>query len=130
MQWLLHRLFIVVAANGLALFAVSRLLSEYFSITSDPLWLGFVYAGTALGLLNIFVRPLLKMLSLPFMLISVGLFTIVINAGILYLLQQLFADILPELQTAIAFDDGSVSNYLIVAAVLGIINSLLNWILK
>ena len=38
-----------------------------------------------LGLLNAFVRPLLMLLTLPLQLITLGLFTLVINAIVFYL---------------------------------------------
>jgi len=42
-------------------------------------------ASLALGLLNVFLRPLLMLLSLPFLIATLGLFTLVINALLLYL---------------------------------------------
>jgi len=130
MRWLLHHIFALVLANTLALFIVSKVLSEYFLLTAKPLWLGFLVAGSILGILNLVVRPILKMLSLPFMLISMGLFTIVINAALLVLLQWVLVEILPELKIVIELGDGNFVNYLIVAAVLGIVNSILGWLLK
>jgi putative membrane protein len=43
-----------------------------------------VVASLLLGILNAFVRPLLMFLSLPLMIFTLGLFTLVINAGLLY----------------------------------------------
>jgi len=40
----------------------------------------FIIAGTLLGLLNLVVKPLLKLVSAPIILITLGLFTLVINA--------------------------------------------------
>jgi putative membrane protein len=42
-------------------------------------------ASLVLGLLNAFVRPLLLLLSLPLLVVTLGLFTLVINALLLYL---------------------------------------------
>ena len=42
-----------------------------------------VVASLLLGLLNAFVRPLLLLLSLPLLVVTLGLFTLVINAGLL-----------------------------------------------
>ena len=42
-------------------------------------------ASLLLGVLNAFLRPLMLLLSLPLLIFSLGLFTLVINAGLLYL---------------------------------------------
>ena len=46
-------------------------------------------AALLLGILNTFVRPVLRLLALPLLLVTLGLFTLVINAGILYLVGSL-----------------------------------------
>ena len=50
---------------------------------------GLIIATLVLGLLNAFLRPLLMLLSLPLMILTLGLFTLVINAGLLYLVGQM-----------------------------------------
>ncbi|GDY20225.1 hypothetical protein LBMAG56_15700 [Verrucomicrobiota bacterium] len=47
-------------------------------------WQGLVIASLLLGILNAIVRPLIMVLSLPFLILSLGLFTLVINAALLY----------------------------------------------
>jgi putative membrane protein len=47
--------------------------------------LDLLLASLVLGLLNAFVRPLLLLLSLPLLVVTLGLFTLVINALLLYL---------------------------------------------
>lgn len=44
-----------------------------------------VMASLLLGILNAFVRPILMLLALPFLIVTLGLFTWVINALLLYL---------------------------------------------
>ena len=51
-------------------------------------WQTLLIATLILGLLNAFLRPLLLLLSLPLLLFSLGLFTTVINAGLLYFVGQ------------------------------------------
>lgn len=46
--------------------------------------LDLVVASLVLGLLNAFARPLLLLLSLPLLIFTLGLFTLVINALLLY----------------------------------------------
>lgn len=47
-------------------------------------WQGLLIASLLLGILNAFVRPLIMLLSLPFLILTLGLFTLVINAVLLY----------------------------------------------
>jgi putative membrane protein len=46
---------------------------------------GLIAAAVLLGLLNAFLRPVMMLLSLPLLLLTLGLFTFVINAVLLYL---------------------------------------------
>ena len=49
-------------------------------------------ASFLLGLLNAFLRPILFILTLPLMIVTLGLFTFVINALLLYLVSALVKD--------------------------------------
>ncbi len=55
-------------------------------------WQGLLIATLVLGLLNAFVRPLLMFLSLPLLILSLGLFTLIINALLLYFVGQVMKD--------------------------------------
>ncbi len=46
---------------------------------------GVFWAGFLLGLLNLFLRPLLLLISLPINLVTLGLFTLIINAFLVVL---------------------------------------------
>jgi len=50
---------------------------------------GYLIAGVVLGLLNLIVKPVLKVISFPLIFISLGLFIVVINAIVLWLAGQL-----------------------------------------
>ena len=52
-------------------------------------WQGLLVATLVLGFLNAFLRPMLLLLSLPLLIVTLGLFTLVINALLLYLVGQL-----------------------------------------
>lgn len=55
-------------------------------------WQDLLVATLVLGLLNSFLRPLLMLLSLPLLIFTLGLFTIVINAVLLLLVSALLGD--------------------------------------
>jgi putative membrane protein len=72
-----------VLANGAAFFLAERLISSFlFTGTYLELFL----TATALALVNTFIRPIVKLLLSPLIIITLGLFIIVINAGLLYIL--------------------------------------------
>jgi putative membrane protein len=50
-----------------------------------------VFAALLLGILNAFVRPILMLIALPLLIFTLGLFTLVINALLLYLVGALLA---------------------------------------
>ena len=52
-------------------------------------WVDLLVATLVLGLLNSFLRPLLMLLSLPLLIFTLGLFSIVINAILLLLVSAL-----------------------------------------
>lgn len=52
-------------------------------------WVDLLVATLVLGLLNGFLRPLLMLLSLPLLVFTLGLFTMVINAILLLLVSAL-----------------------------------------
>ncbi|MFE4543572.1 phage holin family protein [Arthrobacter sp. NPDC056727] len=91
-----------VIINGLALWVASWLLPGLdISTTATTeavaktgvsqgtdaagLVLAYLFIGLIFGLVNAFVRPVVSFLSLPITILTLGLFTVVINAAMLYL---------------------------------------------
>ncbi len=70
-RWLITTLAVLVAAH------VVRGI-EYDTAS------GLVIASLLLGVLNAFVRPVMMALALPLLIVTLGLFTLVINALLLY----------------------------------------------
>jgi len=80
--------------------------SNFFGFSLTAQWEILLVLGIVLGLLNYFLKPLLKALSLPLEIITLGLFTIVINMGLIWLLDKMFDElyvpwILPLLYTTL-----------------------------
>lgn len=123
-----QKIFLSVAVNAIAVFIAMNVFPDRFDVVSSPAWAGVIVVGFGLGLLNYFVKPLLKMIALPFIILSLGLFLLVINALIFYGLDHLLANF-DIFQTNIIIYKSWLS-YLFVGTVLAIINSLLHWLLK
>jgi putative membrane protein len=94
--------FVRVLINGLALWVASWILPGLDISTSATteavantgvtqgtetigIILAYLFIGLIFGVVNAFVRPLVSFLSLPITILTLGLFTIVINAAMLYL---------------------------------------------
>ena len=67
---------------------VASYFLPFINISADNVWdkfkLAFL-AGLLLGLFNLLVKPIIKVLSLPINILTLGLFNIVINAGMLWM---------------------------------------------
>jgi len=50
----------------------------------------YTIAGAVFGLLNMIVKPVLKLISMPIIILTLGLFTLVINALLLRLVDYIF----------------------------------------
>jgi len=51
----------------------------------DPNWLSFIWLALIFGLLNALLRPLLKFLTCPLIILTLGVFTLVINTFMFWL---------------------------------------------
>ncbi len=52
-------------------------------------WTGIIWLALIIGLLNALVRPLLKFLTCPLIILTLGLFTLIINTGMLLLTRSI-----------------------------------------
>jgi len=85
------RALVQVVVNAIALYAAARLVPGI--VYTGDLW-QLLFAGLVLGLINLLVKPIVTFLSLPLILLTLGLFYLVIN-GLMLLLT---AYLLPNLQ--------------------------------
>ena len=69
-------------------------------------WQALVLIGSILGLINFFVKPIISVITLPLKILTLGLFGLVINMAIIWLLDIIFPElvilgIIPLFWTAI-----------------------------
>jgi len=69
------------AVNIIALFAVIHTVA---GVSADN-WQTVIVAALILGLLNVFLKPIIVVLTLPFNILTLGSFTLIINGFMLYL---------------------------------------------
>ncbi len=79
---MIRRLAITWVFNTVALFVASWLLSG-LSYGSD--WWALLIAALVFTLVNFFLKPVLTILSIPFIIVTLGLFYLLINVFMLYL---------------------------------------------
>lgn len=91
-------IFIRFFANILGLYLANIWVSGFAVIDG---WQAYLVAGIVLGLLNLIIRPILKIITFPLVVISLGLFLIVINAIIIWLTAQLTGYIVIESYVAL-----------------------------
>jgi len=71
-----------ILITAIALWAATRLVS---GITYHGNWIGLAGVALVFGLLNSIVRPILTFLAFPLLIVTLGLFTFVLNALMLML---------------------------------------------
>ena len=100
--------------NGVALWLTALV---GIGISFNPMTVGSVLvAALILGLVNALVRPVMLALALPINVLTLGLFTLVVNAIVLYLVAWLSP----------AMEANGFFGVLIAAVVLSIISSILS----
>jgi putative membrane protein len=87
---------------------------------------GYLVVAVVFGLVNAFIRPIVKLFSLPITCLTLGLFTLVINALML---------LLTDLLTGSLFDIAGGFGQRLLTAIIGaivisIVSGILNWFLK
>ena len=75
------KMLLTVVANAVALYATAYVVP---GITFTGSWVQLLVAGAIFGLLNLIVRPIAMLLSLPALVLTLGLFYFVLNGLLLW----------------------------------------------
>jgi len=111
------KLFIGLAVNSLALLVTDLLLAGLTIATP----LTTVLAAIVIGLINTFIRPVLVFLTAPLNLLTLGLFSFVINAIVLSVTAWILGS---------AFQIDNFWWAILAAAVLSVVSTILAMVLK
>ena len=92
---MVRRILVTVAGNAVAL-AVAAWVFAGIRVglpTTGPVedLVTLLLVGVVLGLVNAIVAPIAKLLSLPFIILTLGLFLLVVNAAMLWLTAEVAA---------------------------------------
>ena len=77
---------IQVLINAAALYVAQLLIDGVdFDFSQPDAWWQFLLVALIFGLVNTFLKPILRVLALPITMVTLGLFMVVINAFLLWL---------------------------------------------
>ena len=115
------KIIVRIIINAVAIWLTALLLSG-FTFSGD--FFALIIVAIIFGLVNAFIRPLIKLLTLPLNLLTLGLFTLVINALMLWLTVWL--------SNSLDLEGGAFSSFLtafLAAIIISIISTVLGWFL-
>ena len=67
--------------------------SIYFGINFSQQWQMIIFLGFILGLMNLFLKPILNLISLPLRILTLGLFSLILNLVLVWLLDFIFPEL-------------------------------------
>jgi len=100
----MERLFWQIIAGILGIFLATKFVpgvsleiipgqSQFFGIEFTAPWQVLVLVGGVLGLVNFFIKPILKIITLPLRILTFGLFSLVINMLMVWMVDILFPEL-------------------------------------
>lgn len=87
----MKKLLLTIASGILGLWLASQFVTGVEFLGS---WQDFLLVGLILGLINFFIKPILKLITLPLRMLTLGLFGLVINMAMIWLVDILFAELI------------------------------------
>lgn len=89
-----------ILGNSLALYAAAYFVPGFLINGGVK---EYLLAGVLLGVLNLAIKPILKAVSMPLIILTLGLWTIVLNALILWAVDYVFDFVLVQDLTALVW---------------------------
>lgn len=110
-----------IIINAVAIWVTAYIVS---GLNFSGSLLDLLIVAVIFGLVNTFIRPIVKLFSLPITIVTLGLFTLVINALMLWITVWLS----PALSLGGSFFQNAITVFL-GALIISIVSTILNWIL-
>jgi putative membrane protein len=111
------KLIIKLLISALAIIIVGKLLP---GVTLSPPYVTAIIVATVLALLNVLVKPILIIFTLPITIFTLGLFLLIVNAIIILLADNLVS----------GFEVNNIWTAIIFSILLSIVQSILHSLLK
>lgn len=107
------RIILQILLNGLGVMLAAYLVPGVHYTGS---WTYLLLVGLVIGLINLLVKPLVTLLSLPALVLTLGLFYVLINGALFYLADYLL--------------DGLIVDGCLPAILGGMVLALFNWLMR
>ncbi len=99
----MERLVWSILAGILAIFLATRFVpgvsleiipgqSVFFGVVLTQRWQILILVGAVLGLINFFIKPILDKLTFPLKILTLGLFSLILNMAVIWFLGILFPE--------------------------------------
>lgn len=112
-----------LAVNAVALYAAIYIVPGLHGSVVNESWVTYVILGLIFGLINIFIRPIVKLLTCPFYLLTLGLFSLIVNTALFWL----------TLRIGAAFNVtnvvGNFWDYFLGGIVVSLVSMVLYWVI-
>ena len=115
------KMIVRIVINAIAIWLTSLLLPGFMLSGS---WVNILIVAIIFALVNAFIRPIIKLLTLPISCLTLGLFTLVINTLMIMLTAWLSG--------ALSLEGGAMQSFFtafLAAIIISIISSVLSWFL-
>jgi len=97
------KLILKIAAGILGIFLAAKFVpgvsleiipgeSVFFGTKLTERWQILVLVGSILGLINFLIKPILNLITLPLKILTLGLFSIILNMAVIWILDVLFKE--------------------------------------
>lgn len=118
-SYVLKKILIGIVLNGAALYGVIYLMPKDILYTGGLAF--FAAGGLVMGILNSIVKPILKLLTLPLQIITLGLSLIILNGIIFWIFKVIIDTIVIK---GVTLQVNGTATY----ALAGVLFGLINWI--
>ena len=120
----LAKIFLVILLNALVFWVLdTKVFLENFNVVGAIE--GYFFVAVVFALLNMFIKPILNIITLPFRLLTLGLLGFAMNAFMLWLLES-SVNFLEMFNTQLEID--GIMTYVLAGVVLSVLNTLFNWL--
>ncbi|HLD94186.1 MAG TPA: phage holin family protein [Anaerolineales bacterium] len=78
-----------LAVNAVALYAAIYIVPGLQGSVINENWATYAILGLIFGLVNVFIRPIVKLITCPFYILTLGLFSLIVNTILFWLTLQI-----------------------------------------
>ncbi len=125
------QLIVIAAVNGFVMFGVVEYFPEFgLNITVPSVLLGYFLIWFVFWFFFVILKKMIDIVAFPFKFFTMGLSTVVVNIWVFYLFAHVVNTYLPLYYPGVLIQLGSVWQTFLLSIVLGVVMSVLHFIVK